>query len=146
MRPVPQVIANLALVTTFGWCVSAHAQVRLDSETIKAGLRTTVVEDNNYVAFLVTLVDQGRLSNDLIDTSFDWARKKTKLQYQYFKRAVITRADQAGIKLPDDTPPLRGDIRGRAMVPGREARHGYPCHAGIHPSINGTPAFIWSGK
>jgi hypothetical protein len=94
---------------------AAAAEEKLDADAIKAALRTTVVEDNNYTAFLVTLADQGRLPRALIDTSMDWARKRAKLQFQYFKQAVIILAGRDGITLPGDTPPLRRDVHGRVV-------------------------------
>jgi hypothetical protein len=97
------------------WSGSADAQEPLDPEAIKAALRTTVVEDDNYIRFLATLVDQSRLPSVAFDTSFRWARRKTHLQFQFFKRAVISQADRAGIVLPNDTPPLRQSIQGKVV-------------------------------
>jgi hypothetical protein len=97
------------------WTGSADAQEPLDPEAIKAALRTTVIEEDNYITFLVTLVNQSRLPRVTFDTSFRWARRKSYLRFQFFKRAVISQADQAGIVLPSDTPPLRQSIQGKVV-------------------------------
>jgi len=93
----------------------AFAQDRLDPDAIRTALKTTVIEDDNYIPFLVKLLDQGRLPRVAFDTSFRWARQKSYLKFQFFKRAVIANADRMGITLPDQTPPLREKIQGRVM-------------------------------
>lgn len=99
-----------------GWGSLAQAdQARLDPEALKAALRTTAIEENDYIRFLVVLVDQGRLPRVVVDTAFRWARQKSYRQYQFFKRAVINHAERLGIALPSDTPPARADIRGRVV-------------------------------
>lgn len=95
------------------WTSSAHAQERLDPEAIRAALKTTAIEEDNYISFLVTLVDQSRLPRVIFDTSFRWVQRKGYLRFQFFKRAVIAQADRAGIVLPDETPPLRQSIQGK---------------------------------
>lgn len=100
---------------TLAWISSAHAQERLDPEAIKAALRTTAIEEDNYISFLVTLVDQSRLPRVIFDTSFRWVQRKGYLRFQFFKRAVIAQADRAGIVLPDETPPLRQSIQGKVV-------------------------------
>jgi len=94
---------------------ATFAQEKLDPEALKAALKTTVIEEDNYILFLVTLVDQGRLPRVALDTSFRWARHKSYLQFQFFKRAVIANADRRGITLPEQTPPLRQIIQGKVM-------------------------------
>ena len=101
-------------VTLAGEC-SAQTQEKLDPEALKAALRTTTIEDNNYISFLVTLVDQGRLPRVMFDTAFRWARNKTYRQYQFFKWAVIAEAERAGNSLPGDTPPLKTSLHGRVV-------------------------------
>jgi hypothetical protein len=105
----------LASVAPLAWMDSVSAQEPLDPEAIKAALKTTEIEDDNYVLFVVTLVDQSRLPRVTFDTSFRWARRKSRLQFQYFKRAVIAQADRAGIVLPNETPPLRQTIQGKVV-------------------------------
>jgi hypothetical protein len=113
---VPRLLVIIGLLwTAEGWVGPARAEEPLDPDTIKAVLRTTVVEDDNYTLFLTTLANQGRLSRDLVNSSLEWARKKATNKYQYFKQAVIAQADHVGIALPPDTPPLRRDVHGRVV-------------------------------
>ena len=112
-RPYVATIFVIAIIVLGGCPVGA--QERLDPEAIKAALRTIPVEENNYVLFLVTLVDQGRLPRVMFDTSLRWARNKGYHRFQFFKRAVIAQADRAGLVLPNDTPPLRASIQGKVV-------------------------------
>jgi hypothetical protein len=112
----PYVAAGFVASITLAWVSTTHGQEpQLDPVTIKAALKTTVIEDDNYVLFLVTLVDQGRLPRVAFDTAFRWARHKTYLQFQFFKRAAIAQADRMGVVLPMETPPLRESIRGKVL-------------------------------
>jgi hypothetical protein len=94
---------------------SAQTQEKLDPDVLKAMLRTTQIEENDYIPFLVTLVDQQRLPRVMVDTALRWARNKTYRQFQFFKRAVIAEADRGGITLPGDTPPLKVSLHGRVV-------------------------------
>jgi len=93
----------------------AHAQEPLDADAIRAALKTTAIEEDNYISFLVTLVNQSRLPRVVFDTSYRWVQRKGYLRFQFFKRAVIAQADRAGIALPQQTPPLRQDIEGKVV-------------------------------
>jgi hypothetical protein len=101
-------------VTLVGEC-PAQTQEKLDPEALKAALRTTTIEENNYISFLVTLVEQERLPRVMFDAAFRWARNKTYRQFQFFKRAVIAEAERGGISLPGDTPPLKTNLHGRVV-------------------------------
>jgi hypothetical protein len=94
---------------------AARAQEPLDAEAIRAALKTTVIEEDNYISFLVTLVNQSRLPRVVFDTSYRWVQRKGYLRFQFFKRAVIAQAERAGISLPQQTPPLRQDIEGKVV-------------------------------
>lgn len=92
-----------------------RAQEPLDAEKIRAALKTSEIEEGNYISFLVTLVNQSRLPRVVFDTSYRWVQRKGYLRFQFFKRAVIAQADRAGISLPQQTPPLRQDIEGKVV-------------------------------
>ena len=115
MAPRFYLLAGLMVLVTLTGESPAQTQERLDPEALKAALRTTTIEENDYIPFLVTLVDQERLPRVMIDTAFRWARNKTYRQFQFFKRAVIAEADRAGITLPTDTPPLKVNLHGRVV-------------------------------
>jgi hypothetical protein len=115
MAPRFYLLAALTIWITLAGESPAQIQEKLDPEVLKAALRTTTIEENDYIPFLVTLVDQERLPRVMIDTALRWARNKTYRQYQFFKRAVIAEADRAGITLPTDTPPLEVNLHGRVV-------------------------------
>jgi len=77
----------------------AAAAPRLDAGVIKAGLRTAAPEEDGFVERVVELVDQGVLPASLVDSTFEWARKKTSHRFQYFKKAMILRASRIGVRL-----------------------------------------------
>ncbi len=73
---------------------------RLDAATMKAALRTTTVEEAGFIDYVLTQVKKGRLPADLVDSTFQWARKKPyKHRFQYFKRGLVVRAASIGIKI-----------------------------------------------
>jgi hypothetical protein len=72
---------------------------RLDAATIKAGLHTAAPEENGFVDYVVLLVEEGRLPARLVLSTFQWARKKPRHRFQYFRRALIIRAARIGIRL-----------------------------------------------
>jgi hypothetical protein len=111
----PYVAAGFVASITLAWACTTHGQERLDPGTLKAALKTTVIEEDNYILFLVTLVDQSRLPRAAFDTAFRWARNKAYLRFQFFKRAAIAQADRMGIVLPMETPPLRESIQGKVL-------------------------------
>jgi len=112
---MPYAAAGFVASITMALAGATHAEETLDPKTLKAALKTTVIEDDNYILFLVTLVDQGRLPRVAFHTSFRWARQKAYRQFQFFKRAVIASADRMGVTLPDQTPPLREEIQGKVV-------------------------------
>ena len=109
--------AVLLAVLAAGGTSPAAAQA-LDADTIAAALNTAHPEEAAYVRFVVTLVDQGRLSRKLVESSFLWARRKASRhkKFQYFKHAVIAQAAQFGITLPQETPDLTPTIHGQVVL------------------------------
>ncbi len=108
---VALLLANLGL----GCMEAVPAQEPLDAEAIRAALKTTAIEEDNYISFLVTLVNQSRLPRVVFDTSYRWVQRKGYLRFQFFKRAVMAQAEREGISLPQQTPPLRQDIHGKVV-------------------------------
>ena len=86
----------------FTW-ISASTQAdstRLDAATMKAVLRIATTEDGGFFDNLIIRVNKGTLPADLVDSTFQWARKKpTRLRFQYFKQALIIRAAAIGITI-----------------------------------------------
>ncbi len=73
---------------------------RLDAATMKAALHTTTIEEGGFIDRVITMVNKGQLPADLVDSTFEWARKKPyKHRFQYFKQALIVRAASIGIRI-----------------------------------------------
>jgi len=94
------------LIAAIGWSIlgsfpgsELYAADRLDAATIKAGLRTTTREEEGFVGRAVALVDQGVLPEKLVEGVFNWARRKERHRFQYFKRALTIQAAKIGVRL-----------------------------------------------
>jgi hypothetical protein len=79
------------------------ATVNLDAPTIKAALRTATPEEHGFVEKVVRLMQKGKLPRPLVQNTFDWARRKDKHRFQYFKEALTIQARKLGLSL--DEPP-----------------------------------------
>jgi hypothetical protein len=94
------VLALFITATAYSGTVIKATKTRLDAETMKAALRTTTVEEDGFIDGVVAKVDMGALPAELVDSTFQWARKKnTKYKFQYFKQGLIVRAAKIGIQL-----------------------------------------------
>jgi hypothetical protein len=82
---------NLRSVPTFGRCP--------DAQTMKAALKTATPEEDGFIQHVVDLVDGGKLPQKVVLTTFLWARKKPRRQFQYFKYGLTIRARWLGINL-----------------------------------------------
>ncbi len=109
-----KVALSLVLIASMAAPVTGQP---LDAETLRAGLRTANPDEEAYLIYIATLLEQGRLPLDLVQGTFQWARRKpAPKRTQYFKFALNTRAADLGITLPQGTPALRGAIRGRVVI------------------------------
>ncbi len=100
-RAVPTfaLVVIAGLVLTLGWPREAPAGDRLDPEQIKATLHTSSPEEEGFIDRAVALANDGTLPRAIFDSSYLWARKKPRHKFQYFKRALIVRAAEAGVPL-----------------------------------------------
>lgn len=79
---------------------------------VKQGFATTIAELKDQLRFdlqarlpeefafldrVVLMVNQGQLSQTLVQSTFQWARKKRPYPFQFFKRGLILRAAQQGL-------------------------------------------------
>ena len=71
----------------------------LDAGQMKAALRTTTLEENGFIDYVVDLTERGKLPANMVHSTFLWARKKPAHKYQYFRKGLLLRAKAAGIKL-----------------------------------------------
>jgi hypothetical protein len=79
---------------------TARAELNLTADQMKAALRTANVEEEGFIEKVLFLVKRGTLPEDLVESTFLWARKKPKHKFQYFKYALKLRAADRGIPLP----------------------------------------------
>ncbi len=87
------------LATALAGPGQAAQATRLSAATIKAGLRTETIEEGGFIERVVNLTREGVLPADLVDSTFQWARKKPKHRFQFFKRGLTVRAAALGIRL-----------------------------------------------
>jgi len=107
------VLAALVVAST----PAAEAASPLTADTLRAGLRTANPDEEAYLTYVATLLGQGRLPQDLVESTFQWARGKPHPnKAEYFKFGLITRAKDIGITLPSGTPSLAGTIQGRVSL------------------------------
>ena len=71
----------------------------LDANTMKVALHTSTPEEGGFIDQVLAMVDKGTLPLDLVESTFLWAKKKPRRKFQYFKRGLILRAADKGIRL-----------------------------------------------
>lgn len=85
---------------------NAFGVPKLDAETIKAGLRTTHIEEDGFVEEAVDMAKVGELPWAMVDNTFSWAKRKPKNRFQYFRKALIELASRKGITIPRPVKPV----------------------------------------
>ena len=79
------------------------ATTQLDATTMKAALRCETPGEKGFVERVVRLMNKGKLPRSVVETTFDWARRKNKHRFQYFQEALTLQAKRLGLSL--DEPP-----------------------------------------
>jgi hypothetical protein len=92
-------LAVILAASMIVWTQLAYADGPFDPDQIKAILRTATPEEEGFIDKTVAMVNDGALPADLFESTLEWARKKTRRKFQYFKHALILRAAQIGIDL-----------------------------------------------
>ena len=77
-------------------------------ETLEYGLQARRPVEFAFIALVVKWVDEGRLPQSLVLSTFDWAREKRPYPFPYFVRALRLRAAKLGIRIPDPAGSTRG--------------------------------------
>lgn len=101
---------GFAAIFALGWrlAVAASAQdVRTNDpaveitlkEQLETALRARRPVEFRFIDKIVAQVDSGDLPRDVVQSSFNWARKKPSKRIQYFEQALRLRAKRKGIKL-----------------------------------------------
>ena len=74
-------------------------------EQMKVALRTDTQEEDGFVEDVVDRVTNEkrprteRLPAEMVEGTFQWARRKSRLRFQYFKRGLTLRAAKIGVRL-----------------------------------------------
>jgi hypothetical protein len=71
----------------------------LDADTMKAALRTAAPEEDGFIDIVLAKTNKGILPQDMVMSTFLWAKRKPVHKFQYFKQGLILRAQAAGINL-----------------------------------------------
>jgi len=69
----------------------------LDAKTMKVALHTATPQEDGFIDRVVALMEKGTLPRALVESTFLWARKKTRNKFYYFKYGLIRRAAEIGI-------------------------------------------------
>jgi hypothetical protein len=86
-------------VLLMAWADAPASDVHLTADQMKVALRTATVEENGFIQSVLDAVDLGVLPEELVQSTFLWARKKPKHKFQYFKYGIILRAAEIGVTL-----------------------------------------------
>ena len=62
-----------------------------DADTMRAALHTATPEEDGFIDKVLANVDKGVLPADMVESTFIWARRKTRHKFQYFKAGLIFR-------------------------------------------------------
>ncbi len=118
MLRMPLLAIALLSVLALADPVRSEAASRLDADEMAIALDTAHPDEEAYVTYTVALVDLRVLSRDLVDSSFQWARRKPvrRKKFQYFKHAVTALAAKVHVTMPQGTPDLTPTIAGRVVV------------------------------
>ena len=100
-------VSLLAILFLSTAALQAEAQ-QFDADRIKASLQTTTLEEDGFVDRALEMVQQGRLSKGLVQSTFLWARDQSSHKFQHFKRGLLTRVANPAIRselVTGRTPP-----------------------------------------
>jgi hypothetical protein len=69
----------------------------LDADIMKVALRAGTPDEKKFIDDVVLLVDNGVLPVAIVESTFLWAKKKSRYRVQYFKRGLQVQAEAMGI-------------------------------------------------
>jgi hypothetical protein len=88
-----------AALVSWGDGQARAEQSPLNAATIRAALRTDPIEEKGFIDRVVDLMDQGVLPRAMVQSTFNWARKKPTHKFQYFRFGMVVRAAAIGVRL-----------------------------------------------
>ena len=89
----------LLLVLLVAAGVRAADKSLLDADIMKVALRAGTPDEKQFIDNVVHLVDIGVLPVAMVESTFLWAKKKSRYRVQYFKRGLQMQAEAIGITL-----------------------------------------------
>lgn len=75
-------------------------------DQLEKGLRARRPVEFRFLGEILALVDDGTLPRDLVQSSFNWARKKPSKKVQFFEQSLRFRAKRLGIDLQTEDTSL----------------------------------------
>jgi hypothetical protein len=92
---------SIALLLVLLVATGARAANRsvLDASIMKVALRAGTPDENKFIDDVVHLVDIGALPAAMVESTFLWAKKKSRYRVQYFKRGLQWQGEAQGIRL-----------------------------------------------
>jgi hypothetical protein len=92
------IIGLLSVVVVAVPATSASATTIAElKEQLRFGLQARLPEEFAFIDRILLLVEQGQVPMPLVQSTFQWARKKRPYPFQFFKRGLILRGAQQGI-------------------------------------------------
>lgn len=89
-------LSGMAIADSLGQQFHDGVQVDLKRQ-LETGLYARRPEESAYIARVVRMVDRRQLPEELVISTFAWARKKRPYPLVYFERALRHRARKIGI-------------------------------------------------
>ncbi len=68
-------------------------------DQLESELRARRPEEFAFIERVITLMEAGTLSRDMVEGTFFWARERQPRPFQYFERAMRIRAAEIGVTL-----------------------------------------------
>ena len=107
--PAAGILLSLMLAAPTGTMLHAQTAPRVQQsasgrsitlkQLLERGLRARRPEEFAFVNRVVRLVQQQRLSEKLVKSTYNWARKKRPYPFPYFERALKVQAAKQGIRI-----------------------------------------------
>ncbi len=74
--------------------VCAVNELKLDAEMMQTTLRTQTIEEDQFLEFIINLMNWDTRYEPIIRSAFLWAQAKTEYHYQYFVNALKKQAPE----------------------------------------------------
>ncbi len=91
-------LAPLAVVVlpALGQGAAANPDLK---DVLEKGLKARRPEEFAFIAAVLVKVNDGSLSREMVESTFLWARKHSKNEFQYFQSGIRERAKKIGVDL-----------------------------------------------